>query len=216
MIATILPIQIVLFLAIAFLVLCFLLVVLPLMTLWIQAQVSGAPISFLNLIGMRLRKVNARVIVLNLIRARQAGIDLSSTQLESHYLSGGHVPDVVTAMIVARAANMDVDWETLAAADLRGENVADFVDAALKSGAAPSLAPTSLPEAAPADDGTGFDPSELIGAVSASETYIPLPGRVSIDGQPAVAVAEQAPIERGAQVEVVDVVVHLVVRQKAD
>ena len=48
--------------------------------LWLQAMLSGAPISIFQIIGMRLRKTNANVVVRNLIAAKQAGVSLSCVE----------------------------------------------------------------------------------------------------------------------------------------
>ncbi len=43
-------------------------------SLWVQAWLSGAYVGFTQLIGMRLRKVDIRTIVISRIRAVKAGI----------------------------------------------------------------------------------------------------------------------------------------------
>ncbi|MEO0476000.1 MAG: flotillin-like FloA family protein, partial [Planctomycetota bacterium] len=57
--------------------------------LWLQARVSGAPVSFFDLIGMWFRKVNPKTIVISRIQAIKAGLQVSTNQLETHYLSRG-------------------------------------------------------------------------------------------------------------------------------
>ena len=91
--------------------------------LWLQARLSGAPISFAELIGMTLRKVNIKTIVVSRITAVQAGIDLSTAQLETHHLAGGNVPNVVRAMIILDKAGISPGWETLTCEDLQGVDV---------------------------------------------------------------------------------------------
>ena len=49
--------------------------------LYIQAAVSGAHVSFVNLIAMRLRRVNATMIVTGRIAAVKAGLSISTAQL---------------------------------------------------------------------------------------------------------------------------------------
>ncbi|MBN1489236.1 MAG: flotillin-like FloA family protein, partial [Phycisphaerae bacterium] len=56
--------------------------------LWLQAFMSNASVSLFDLIGMRLRKVDARVIVLCKIQAVKAGIaEITTSDLEQHYLA---------------------------------------------------------------------------------------------------------------------------------
>ena len=95
--------------------------------LWIQALTSGASVEILSLIGMRLRKVPAPVIVGARITATKAGINLSTDELEAHYLAGGNVTQVVQALISADKANIQLPFERAAAIDLAGRNVLEAV-----------------------------------------------------------------------------------------
>ena len=64
--------------------------------LWLQAFMSNASVTLFDLIGMRLRKVDARVIVLSKIQSVKAGLlNISTNDLETHYLARGRVPNVV-------------------------------------------------------------------------------------------------------------------------
>jgi len=95
--------------------------------LWIQAYFAEAKVSMFDLIGMSLRKVDPRVIVLSKIRAVQSGLDVSTRDMESHYLAGGHVPSVITALIAAYKANINLTWKTATAIDLAGRDILDAV-----------------------------------------------------------------------------------------
>ena len=64
-----------------------------------QARMSGAPVSFLTLLSMRLRRVPISLVVQSRITAVKAGIPLETDQLEAHYLAGGDVNQVVRALI---------------------------------------------------------------------------------------------------------------------
>jgi len=97
------------------------------LNLWIQAFLSGASVSLFGLVMMQLRKVEPRVIVYNRISAKKAGMDLSTDQLESHYLAGGRVGNVVRAMIAADKAKIDLPWERATAIDLAGRDILDAV-----------------------------------------------------------------------------------------
>ncbi|HYD02098.1 MAG TPA: flotillin-like protein FloA [Phycisphaerales bacterium] len=97
------------------------------LNLWVQAWFSGAKVSLFDLIGMRLRKVDPRVIVLSRIRAVKAGLDVRTDQLETHYLSGGRVQNVITAIISAQKAHIPLTWDTATAIDLAGRDIVDAV-----------------------------------------------------------------------------------------
>ena len=107
--------------------LVFIVVVAQFMNLYIQALVSGAKVGLWELIGMRLRKVDPRTIVFSRIRAVKAGIQLSTAQLESHFLSGGRVPTVVQAMIAASRARIELPWDQACAIDLAGRDILEAV-----------------------------------------------------------------------------------------
>ncbi len=95
--------------------------------LWLQALLSGAKVSFFELIGMRLRKVDPRVIVLSRIKGVKAGIEISTMDLEAHYLAGGRVPYVVNALIAADRAKIELPWIQACAIDLAGRDILDAV-----------------------------------------------------------------------------------------
>jgi uncharacterized protein YqfA (UPF0365 family) len=95
--------------------------------LWLQAYFSRADIKLSELIGMWLRKVDARVIVLSKITAVQAGLELTTKDLESHYLAGGRVPNVVRALIAANRANIDLTFKIATAIDLAGRDILDAI-----------------------------------------------------------------------------------------
>lgn len=95
--------------------------------LWLQALLSKVRVGFLDLIGMKFRKVNPRVIVLSRIRGEKAGLRISTSQLETHYLAGGRVPNVVTALIAANRAKIQLPWDTACAIDLAGRDILDAV-----------------------------------------------------------------------------------------
>ena len=84
-------------------------------TLWIQALVSGAKVSFFNIVFMRLRKVPPKLIVNAKIMAVKAGLDITTNDLESHYLAGGDVMRVVQSLIAADKANIELKFNRAAA-----------------------------------------------------------------------------------------------------
>lgn len=95
--------------------------------LWIAAKASGAGVSMLSLIAMRLRRVPPDQIVNARISAVKAGLDVPVDMLEAHYLAGGHVEAVVNALISADKAGMNLDFSRAAAIDLAGRNVLEAV-----------------------------------------------------------------------------------------
>ena len=91
--------------------------------LWIRTIAAGVPLSIISLIRMRLIGIPPSVIVNNLVRARKAGLALTVDQMQSHFLAGGNVENVVLAMIAAQRAQIPLEWQRAAAIDLAGRNV---------------------------------------------------------------------------------------------
>ncbi|MBC7321059.1 flotillin-like protein FloA [bacterium] len=95
--------------------------------LWISAVAASVKVSIITLIGMRLRRVPPHKIVLPLIKATKAGLDLNINQLEAHYLAGGNVDKVVDAIIAAERAGIPLNFTRAAAIDLAGRDVLEAV-----------------------------------------------------------------------------------------
>jgi uncharacterized protein YqfA (UPF0365 family) len=95
--------------------------------LWISALAAGVRISIFTLVGMRLRRVTPSRVVNPLIKAHKAGLNVTTNQLESHYLAGGNVDRVVNALIAAHRANIELTFERCAAIDLAGRDVLEAV-----------------------------------------------------------------------------------------
>lgn len=94
--------------------------------MWIQAVVSVGlgKVTIIDLIRMRLRKIPPRLITDGVINCHKAGLTHITTDgLETHYLAGGNVANVVDALIASDKANIDLKFETATAIDLAGRDV---------------------------------------------------------------------------------------------
>ena len=94
--------------------------------MWVQGVVSLGlgRIRIVDLIRMRLRKISPRMVVDGVINTHKAGlINISTDMLETHYLAGGNVVNVVDALIAADKANIPLQFETATAIDLAGRDV---------------------------------------------------------------------------------------------
>lgn len=112
--------------ALAIILLAVILTFVPVM-LWISALAAGVKVSIFTLIGMRLRRVIPSRVINPLIKAHKAGLNVTTNQLESHYLAGGNVDRVVNALIAAHRANIELSFERCAAIDLAGRDVLEAV-----------------------------------------------------------------------------------------
>jgi len=108
--------------------------------LWISAKAANVNVSIFTLVGMRLRRVRPERIIIPLIKVSKAGIDVNVNQLESHFLSGGRVDNVVDALIAAHRADLELTFERAAAIDLAGRNVFE----AVKMSVTPKIIETPL------------------------------------------------------------------------
>jgi uncharacterized protein YqfA (UPF0365 family) len=96
--------------------------------LWWQSILSNAPVSLIQIIFMRFRKVNPGTIVTARITARKAGIEVTGDELEAHYLAGGNVVRVVQAIISANKANIALSYDRCCAIDLAGRDAKEAVN----------------------------------------------------------------------------------------
>ena len=126
------PVLLVLLLVVGLVALVMMIFIFQFGWLYIQAAVSGAHVPFLTLVAMRFRRVNANVIVTARIAAVKAGMNLSSDQIETHYLAGGHVGRVVNALIAANKADIDLSFDRACAIDLAGREVFEAVQTSVK------------------------------------------------------------------------------------
>ncbi len=104
----------------------FLFYVLP-VNLWFTAQLSGVKVNLLNLVLMRLRRVPPSLVVNAMITSTKAGLNLTSNEIETHYLAGGHVNNVIKSLISADKANIPLDFKLATAIDLAGRDVFEAV-----------------------------------------------------------------------------------------
>ncbi|MBT3663967.1 MAG: flotillin-like protein FloA [Candidatus Marinimicrobia bacterium] len=99
--------------------------------MWIQGMVSLGlgRITIIDLIRMRLRKISPRLIVDGVINTHKAGlVSIKTDMLETHYLAGGNVVNVVFALIASDKANIPLTFETATAIDLAGRDVKTAVE----------------------------------------------------------------------------------------
>lgn len=117
----------ILFVAFAGLIVLFVFLYFVPVNLWITAIFSNVKVGLLELVGMRIRKVPPSIIVNSLITATKAGLNLTTNDLETHYLAGGNVPQVIRALISADKANITLSFKQATAIDLAGRDVFEAV-----------------------------------------------------------------------------------------
>ena len=110
---------------------------------WFRALASGAHVSMLRLIGMKMRKVDFKRIVDIYIISQKAGLFIPVVELETHLMAGGDIEKVVDALIAAHSAKLDLTLEQAKAIDLAGRDVVE----AVKSSVTPKVIKTNWIEA---------------------------------------------------------------------
>ena len=98
--------------------------------LWIQSGVSigWGKIGMIKLVIMRIRKIPPKLVTDGIINLHRAGLDfVTSEELETHFLAGGNVVNVVASLIAADKANIELDFKTATAIDLAGRDVKEAV-----------------------------------------------------------------------------------------
>ena len=98
--------------------------------MWIQGIVSLGlgRIRIVDLIRMRLRKISPRLVTDGVINLHKAGLPhITTDMLETHYLAGGNVQNIVSALIASDKANIKLPFETATAIDLAGRDVKEAV-----------------------------------------------------------------------------------------
>lgn len=110
---------------------------------WFRALASGAYVSMIRLIGMKMRKVDYKKIVDIYIVSQKAGLKIPIVELETHLMAGGDIEKVVDALIAAHSAKLDLTLEMAKAIDLAGRDVVE----AVKSSVTPKVIRTNWIEA---------------------------------------------------------------------
>lgn len=107
--------------------------------LWIQAKAASAPVSIVNLIMMRFRKVNPSIIVNSKITAAKAGLIYSTDELEAHFLAGGDIINVVLALVAAEKAGIPLPFNRACAIDLATKDTGKTVLEAVRTSINPKV-----------------------------------------------------------------------------
>lgn len=67
------------------------------------------------------------LILIPLMKAKKAGLDLSASQLEKHFDAGGDVDRVVDALVEAKRLQIPLEFEQVAAIDLMGRDILQVI-----------------------------------------------------------------------------------------
>jgi uncharacterized protein YqfA (UPF0365 family) len=108
--------------------------------LWLSAKFAGAPVSLMEILGMRLRRIPPDHIITPILLAHKTGMNITYEQLVTHYLaadrSADRLSNVVSAMVAAEKAGIGFTWEEVTAIDLAGRDVLQEVQEYAREGQA--------------------------------------------------------------------------------
>jgi uncharacterized protein YqfA (UPF0365 family) len=91
-------------------------------------SIGWGKIGMIKLVIMRIRKISPKLIAHGIINLHRAGLTfVTSEDLETHYLAGGNITNVVDALIAADKAAIELDYKTATAIDLAGRDVKEAV-----------------------------------------------------------------------------------------
>ena len=113
---------------------------------WLKARLNGAPVSVLNLLGMRLGGVPYGLVVDARITAVKAGIPLETDKVAAHYLAGGNVVPTVQALVAAQKAGIALNWDRACAIDLATKGSNKSVVEAVRTSVDPKVIDCPNPE----------------------------------------------------------------------
>ncbi len=106
---------------------------------WLKARLNGAPVTVLNLLGMRLGGVPYDLVVGARITAVKAGIEVTTDKIAAHYLAGGNVVPTVQALVAAQKAGIVLGWDRACAIDLATKGSGKSVVEAVRTSVDPKV-----------------------------------------------------------------------------
>jgi len=92
---------------------------------WFQARMCGVPLSVLDILGMKFRKVDFKAVLRALVLARQGGVTIPRRDLELAYLQGVDLQKVTLAMIEAKRQNREITFSETVEAELKNRPAED-------------------------------------------------------------------------------------------
>jgi uncharacterized protein YqfA (UPF0365 family) len=92
---------------------------------WLQANLLGVPIPLVRILAMRLRRIDVGAILRALILTREAGIDVSSSDMEWAYLQGVDLEKAVRTMIEAAREDPEISFRDVVGGAREGRHAED-------------------------------------------------------------------------------------------
>lgn len=170
---------------------------------WLRARIGCATVSWWRLCTMAMRRINLGTAVNVYILAKQAGVDVSIDEIESHMLAGGNVNRVMVAAAVARRAGVSFSFRMAAGFDLSGRDVVSIAQDLVHA------KETGLREQA--EKASSATVAAQVGATAEVVHVVGPPGLVTVDGKLVQAVSVGGYLPKGATVRIIGTIENMVV-----
>ena len=86
---------------------------------WLRAYVSGAPVTFMELISLQVGRIPVRTMVDTRITLIKSGFNVSVDDLSMHHLAGGDVHMVMQGLLKAKEKNIDLSFDQACALNMQ-------------------------------------------------------------------------------------------------
>ena len=90
-----------------------------LLRIWLQGILAGVRITIIDLLAMRLRRIDTHAVMKSLILATQSGVPISHVELQRAYLRGVDLEKITLAYLQAQKRSQGVTFEELVELDLQ-------------------------------------------------------------------------------------------------
>jgi uncharacterized protein YqfA (UPF0365 family) len=95
--------------------------------LWIRSKLSGAPLSYTELVRMRWNNAPVRQITEAVILLSRNNIPVDNKKLQLHAEKGGNVEKVAQGLVLAKQSQVPLSLEQAMMADLKNLDLKDLI-----------------------------------------------------------------------------------------
>lgn len=89
----------------------------------LQALLLGLKVTPLQIIFMKLRKTDVKVLILNLAKSTKGGLPVTIDEIEAHMIAGGDISNVINGLLYAKAHDIPFTFQEAAKIDMRKHDV---------------------------------------------------------------------------------------------
>ncbi len=101
--------------------------------LYITTKASGAHVSFVELVLMKIRKVDVAKVILCHIMLHKAQVSVKLLDLELYFLKGRNLENISKGLIYAKQKGIPLSLNQAKEADLKGLDIMEEIDKKISS-----------------------------------------------------------------------------------